>query len=210
MERQARASMEVNMIDLNNVGLFDQDGSLVDYVGGLRRCLLEYKFSRDYDLTDLWVAEKKYPEVRRAMREIKSRPGWWRDLAPIPAGMRVFRLAGRIGFYRMVLTKGPTHHPLAWGEKLEWSRNRLGKKIPVTITENKGFTYGKFLYDDFPDYATGWLAHRPNGLVIMPENDLNRSFSHPQVLKHRRDNFDEVEHALVCCFNRKPGEPLVL
>jgi 5'-nucleotidase len=195
---------------LRNAALFDMDGSTVDYEGGLRRSLRKYKFSCKPDLSNLWVAEKKYPEVREAMREIKARPGWWRDLDPIPSGIRVFRVAGRIGYYRMVCTKGPSHYPLAWGEKLEWSRRGLGKKIPVTVTENKGVMYGKILYDDFPEYALGWLAFRPRGLVIMPERDHNREFSHPQVLKHRHDNFAEVEHALVCCFNRKPGEPLVL
>jgi 5'-nucleotidase len=93
---------------------------------------------------------------------------------------------------------------------VEWCRRHLGAETPVHITEDKGLVYGKFLYDDFPEYCLSWLRHRPRGLVIMPETSWNKDFNHAQVLKYSGKNLDEVRQALLICLQRKKGEPLLL
>lgn len=194
---------------LEDVGLFDMDGSLADYTGQLEKDLLKLAGPGEPPLGDLWKAEKKR-HIGARMRLIKALPGWWRNLPPIEAGMKVFELARELGFTNNVLTKGPKHHPMAWQEKVEWCRAKLGQKTPVHITEDKGLVYGKFLYDDFPEYCIAWLRHRPRGLVIMPVNSWNVDFHHPQVIKYDGTNLDEVREALEICLRRQKGEPLVL
>lgn len=194
---------------LEDIGLFDMDGSLADYIGTLQADLAALQAPGEPPIGDMWLAEKQ-PHIANRMRLIKAQPGWWRDLPPIEAGMKVFEAAAELGFTNNVLTKGPRHHPNAWQEKVEWCRKYLGHKTPVHITEDKGLVYGKFLYDDFPDYCLSWLRHRPRGLVIMPVNEFNKDFYHPQVVRYDGTNLDEVKAALAICLKRQKGEPLLL
>jgi hypothetical protein len=61
-----------------------------------------------------------------------------------------------------------------------WCNKHLpGRQI--TITMDKSLTYGRVLVDDYPDYALGWLEHRPRGLVIMPKSEACKGFSHNNV-----------------------------
>ncbi len=194
---------------LENIGLFDMDGSLVDYAGQLRKDLLALQSPSEGPLSDIWAAEK-LAHISARMRLIKSLPGWWRNLPTIESGMQIFNLARSLGFTNHILTKGPKYHANAWQEKVEWCRANVGIQTPVHITEDKSLVYGKFLYDDFPDYCTDWLEHRPRGLVIMPVTDWNKDFSHPQVLKWDGSNLDQVRQALETCLSRVPHEPMAM
>jgi 5'-nucleotidase len=196
---------------MTNTGLFDMDGSLAGYSEQLLADLRLLRAPEEPELgDDLWAAEERLPHIKARMKLIKAIPGWWRNLPPIPNGMRVFHESRRVGFINHVLTKGPHKHSLAWAEKHEWCHHHLGDDTPVTVTEDKSLVYGKFLYDDFPDYATYWLEHRPNGLVIMPATLWNKDYTHPQCLKWDGTNWDQVVHALETVFKRKHGEPLNL
>lgn len=194
----------------DNVALFDMDMSLADYLTALKRDLKKLRMPGEPVIDNLYRAEKLYKPLAARMRLIKAQPGWWLKLRPIPEGIRVLRAAQKMGFGCTVLTKGPHGHPDAWAEKVKWCRKHLGKDVEVTITEHKGNHYGKVLYDDFPPYIKDWLKHRPRGLVIMPDNEYNRDFNHPQVIRWTGQNWDEVVHALKCAFDRKPGQPLIL
>lgn len=194
---------------LEDIGLFDMDGSLADYIGQLQADLLKLQAPSEGPIEDLWLAEKQ-EHISARMRLIKSQVGWWRNLAPIEAGMRAFMAARELGFINNVLTKGPRHHPNAWQEKVEWCRMRLGHETPVHITEDKGLVYGKFLYDDFPEYCLAWLRHRPRGLVIMPVNQFNSDFRHPQVVRYDGTNLEQIKEAMRIVMKRKVGEPLLL
>lgn len=195
---------------VTNAGLFDMDGSLADYVGQLLKDLEELRSPEEPELHDVWKAEERHKHIKKRMKLIKAQPGWWLDLPPIENGLRVFREAARIGFVNHILTKGPKAHSPAWTEKHQWCALHLGEDVPVTVTSDKSLFYGKFLYDDFPDYAAKWLLHRPRGLVIMPENPWNTHFKHPQCVKWNGTNWDEVVRALNIAFNRKHGEDLKL
>ena len=124
-----------------------------------------------------------HPEfIKFRMDFIKRRPGWWRELEVIPAGLHVLDIINSFGFESHILTKGPSSKSAAWAEKVEWVRDRL-PTMPITITEDKSLVYGRILYDDYPPYVERWLDWRPRGLVIMNENEGNRRFSHPNVIK---------------------------
>jgi hypothetical protein len=104
-------------------------------------------------------------------------------------GFQVLDVIKEIGFSLNVLTKGPFKTTSAWTQKVDWSREHLGD-IPVTITEDKGLTYGRVLFDDWPPYIKDWLAWRPRGLVVMLGHTWNQGFVHPNVVRIDRSNLN--------------------
>lgn len=188
-----------------NIGLFDMDGSLADYEGQLHadisRLVGETERQKFVEL-GMWQADEQEP-FKSLIRLIKKQPCWWRNLPVLENGMRIWRMALQIGFDNHVLTKGPKRYPRAWKEKVEWCQQNLGELTDVHITSNKAMVYGKFLYDDYPDYMDRWLKARPRGLGIMPVNRTNLSYSHPRCIKWDGNNVDEVRDALEECYNRE-------
>lgn len=190
------------MTDKSQIGLFDLDGSLANYDEGLRYWLSLMRSPNEEKIGDnLWEIEKHY-YIKMRMLIIKSMPGFWLNLKKIDDGFKVFDLSKKIGFDNHILTKGPKKHPTAWQEKVQWCQKYLGEEVDIHITSDKGMVYGKFLYDDYPDYMLKWLKNRPRGLGIMPVNNSNKDFSHPRVIKYDGNNLDEVEKALVVVYNR--------
>lgn len=161
------------------VALFDLDGSLADYDSRMRQELQTILAPGEVVPDNPWTAESYW---ERRMDLIKRQPGFWRNLEPIPLGVRVFALFCELDFRCMILTKGPRRTTAAWTEKLEWCQQHL-PEASVTITEDKGLVYGKVLYDDWPAYIERWLQWRPRGLVFMRDTPYNRDFSHPQVCR---------------------------
>jgi len=155
------------------------DGTLCEY---------HHTLSRDIEL--VLGDDKVSADTRENIEHlIKSQPGWWRNLAPIPLGISIANALEAHGFKIMVLTKGPIVAKNAWTEKVEWCAEHL-PHASVTITHDKGLVYGKILVDDWPSYITRWLEWRPRGLVLMPDQSWNKTFSHPNV--HRITSTNDV------------------
>ncbi len=191
----------------NNIGLFDLDGSLADYDKAVLEGLAALRSPDEPAIEDIRQAHE-VPHLKTRIDLICRQPNWWFNLEPIPMGFQVLNLAKEIGFQIHVLTQGPKTKPLAWKEKVEWCQKHLGPDIDIHITRNKGMVYGKFLYDDFPEFMLRWLEHRPRGLGIMPVNRGNKNFRHPQVVRWGGTNLDEVAERLRTAFKRLPGEAL--
>lgn len=173
-----------------NVALVDMDGTVCKYHEalelGLRRLFGKdrHKVSKD--------------TVMKAGYLIRSQPGWYANLEPIPFGIWMVGQLKRMGFSIMVLTKGNPYAKNAWSEKADWCGRHL-KGAKITITEDKGLVYGKVLVDDWPPYVTRWLAHRPRGIVLMPSRRWNKEFSPgslPVFRMHGRISFDRVRPLL--------------
>jgi hypothetical protein len=203
--------------DPTNVALFDMDGSLFDHDAGVIEALRAMRSPEEPEVPeDLWALERA-PHMKARMDMIRSMPGWWRALKPIENGLKIYKLAQEIGFSCEILTKGPRTKSAAWMEKLQCCQEQFGADIDVHIvsdnkpmSQGKGGTYGKLLYDDYPIYMLKWLKFRPRGLGIMPVTVSNKDFQHPQVIKWDGTNFDEVKTAMQFAFDRKPGETLRL
>lgn len=193
----------------DNIGLFDMDGSLADYERQLVEDLEKLRAPEEPPIGNVWEAENKLPHLRARMNLIKAQPGWWFNLPEIGAGMQILREAMRIGFDCHILTKGPKKHPYAWAEKVQWVQHHIGD-LQIHVTSDKGLVYGKFLYDDFPEYILRWLEHRPRGLAIMPVTAYNKHLVHPQIIQWNGENLEEVVKALELVKNRNSGEPLNL
>jgi hypothetical protein len=200
--------MDTHGID---IALFDIDGSLADYDGALIRDLEELRSPGEPPVTgqSMWELAKQ-EHIAARMRLIKSQPGWWLGLTPIPMGMQILELCRRSGFDIHILTKGPKRLPNAWEEKVQWCQRYINEAVDIHITSDKGLVYGKLLYDDYPDYVLRWLRHRPRGLGIMPVTAHNGDFAHPNVVKWDGTNLAEVTRAIAAAKARKPGEDLVL
>jgi hypothetical protein len=196
------------------VALFDMDGSIADYDAAMRRDLRSMRapcepLILDSDSMHDLEGEHRYLETR--MRFIKSTPNWWANLPRIEMGFTIVTMASEIGYAVNILTKGPSSHPAAWKEKLEWCRAQPElSEAAIHITMDKGLVYGTLFYDDFPPYMEAWLRHRPRGLGIMPVTDYNKCYSHPNVVKWDGINVEPVRAALVAAYTRAPREALVI
>jgi hypothetical protein len=190
-----------------NIGLFDLDGSLANYDKAVLEGLALLRGPDEPVIEEVRIAYQT-PHLKARIDLISREPNWWLNLEPIPMGFKVMHLAREIGFQIHVLTQGPKTKPLAWKEKVEWCQKHLGPDIDIHITRNKGMVYGKFLYDDYIDYMLRWLEHRPRGLGIMPVNQANKDFRHPQVVRWDGANIGEVAERLRAAHRRLPGETL--
>lgn len=197
---------------MQNIAMFDLDGSLANYVDALVRDMIQLSSPDDDPITadNLYTLEKQQ-HIRNRMRLIKRQPNWWLDLEPIENGFTAMNIAKQIGFNIQILTKGPDKAPLAWKEKLEWVHRHVNEQAGVYVTSgDKGLVYGKVLYDDYPDFMDSWLKNRSRGLGIMPVTTYNKDYTHPNVVKWDGTNVEELTFALTTAFNRQSGQSLCL
>ncbi len=177
--------MDSNKTPDDRVALIDLDGTCADYDGAMVKELNKIRCSDEPELDHIPYGMVP-PYLEHRIDLIKRQTGFWSSLPVIPIGLDVCRLLKEnLGFELMVLTKGPKRTTSAWSEKVEWSTKHL-PYADVTVTHNKGLVYGKVLFDDFPPYILGWLAHRPRGKVLMLDSGYNEGFEHPNVLRIKR------------------------
>lgn len=193
-----------------NIAYFDMDGSLFDYDSHLRASLEQLRSPCEPALEGNLHDMEVLPHMQARMDLIKTQPGWWLSMPVLVNGVLALNLAQEIGFECRILTKGPKSKTRAWREKIECCQRVFGPDIDVNIVSSKGETYGKVLYDDYIPFMESWLAHRPRGLGIMPVNEYNKDFTHPNVVKFDGNNLQQVRSALEAAFVRQPGSPLIL
>jgi len=187
---------------MKNICLFDLDGTLCDFHGQLTRDLNSIRGPKEDKIMRVhYDGAPKY--LLRRMNLIANPIEWWARLPMLKAGLQLWRLAGRLGYYRSILTKGPKCNINGWTGKVIWVRENLGEDIDITITRDKGLVYGRILVDDWPEYIERWLQHRPRGLVIMPAHDYNESFKHPQVIRYTGRNVRAVTNAMLMQLGEK-------
>ena len=191
---------------VDDIALFDLDGTLADYDGTLLSALNRIRSSYEPELNEL--DRDKEPEyIMRRRKLITDSREWWATLPRFQLGWDILEITRELEYRIMILTQGPRKVPGAWAGKKEWIDTNLGD-VDVTITRDKGLVYGKVLVDDFPEYVERWLEHRPRGLVIMPGHRYNEKYSHTNVVRYDGSNLDEVREALVKAKARQPREPL--
>jgi hypothetical protein len=181
--------------DSPKLALFDLDGTLADYDASMREYMENLGLVYPENRTD------ETPQMEYARKLIQRQPGFWRDLGEYAPGFDLLDLAMKIGFDIMVLTKGPMGTTGAWSEKVEWAKKHL-PDIPVTIAADKSLVYGRVLVDDWPEYYVPWLANRPRGIVIVPEQTWNLNTEHPNATIYTGKNFDLVKEKMQAAFDR--------
>jgi hypothetical protein len=189
----------------DHVALFDMDGTLFDYDGQIRRDLERIKSPGEAIPDDMW--DESQPWLKARIDLIKSQPGWWRKLPKFQLGWDLLAETEFVGFEVEILSKAPRSNHRARAEKCECIEAHLGLDYTVNLVgKDKSRYYGRVLCDDYPDYVTGWLQHRPRGLVIMPAHRYNAGFTHRNVIRYDGSNMAEVSAALKAAFARTSGE----
>jgi len=177
------------------IALFDMDGTLCDYDGGLRQSM--YHLASPEEPTFKGVPRDDAPAYLKCRADIiRLNADWWANLPQFKLGFDIWHLAEELGYRRMILTQGPKRNPNAWAGKKMWIDKNLGQEVDITITRDKGLVYGKVLVDDFPEYIHRWLEWRPRGLVIMPANEANKNYFHPQVIRYDGKNLNVIKEAM--------------
>ncbi|MBP7708401.1 hypothetical protein KA107_01850 [Candidatus Pacearchaeota archaeon] len=196
------------MEEAENIALFDMDGTLCDHDLALFEELEKMRNPSEEKVISLHAG--RLPDyIKRRADVIRQQEGWWESMPKFQLGWDVLEIAKKEGFRIMILTQGPKDKPSGWSGKMKW----LTKNLPgtdVTMTRDKGLVYGKMLVDDYPEYIRAWLKNRPRGLVIMPANDGNKEFKHPNVIRYTGKNLEEVKKAIKSIKERKARQELKL
>jgi 5'(3')-deoxyribonucleotidase len=169
--------MDDDVDDGEVVALIDLDGSVANYSKAMNSKLLELASPSELEPTNY---DLPYVKARRQL--IKSQPGFWRNLEPIPTGFSVVNELRAAGFSLHVLSQTPLKSLNAWTEKAEWCVKHM-PDVAITLTRNKALTGGRVLFDDWPPYVTRWLANHKQSYVIMLSQPWNMEFIHPRVFR---------------------------
>ncbi|MCA9488048.1 MAG: hypothetical protein KC516_03755 [Nanoarchaeota archaeon] len=197
----------MNMTEIEPIALFDMDQTLCDYDSALIKSLNELKSPHEPEYK-LPLRDNMPDYIKNRANLIRASGEWWEDLPKLQLGWDILKVAQNLDYNIMILTQGPRRFPESWAGKKKWIGKHLGEDMDVTITRDKGLVYGKVLVDDFPEYAERWLSWRDRGLVIMPVNEFNKDYSHPQVIKYDGTNISQVEKALLVARDRKRGQKI--
>jgi FMN phosphatase YigB (HAD superfamily) len=183
------------MSEIENIALFDLDGTLCDYDRKLFEDLEKLRGPQEHAHHPPLSASTPAHILRRADL-IKSQEEWWATLPRFQLGWDILAIARELNYRIMILTQGAQRIPACWSGKKKWIESNLGIDTEVTMTRDKGLIYGKVLVDDFPPYIEKWLKWRERGLVIMPAHTTNINYKHSQVIRYDGANLREVEKAL--------------
>ncbi len=196
------------MTKIEDIALFDLDGTLCDYERALLEKLEELRSPHESQYTS--PIRDAPPYIKRRADMIRASEEWWENLPRLQLGWDILELAKNLDYRIMILTQGPKKNPSSWSGKKKWIDKNLGEDVDVTITRDKGLIYGKVFVDDFPDYVNRWLKWRTRGTVIMPANESNKDFTHPNVIRYDGTNIDQVKKALRLAKKRGSKKPLDL
>jgi len=179
---------------IDDIALLDMDGTVCDWHNRLERDLRE-------TLGD--ARDKLPPEtISKVEHLIRSKPGWYLNLEPLPLGFKIADTLRDIGFCIMVATKATPKATNAWSEKAAWCMKHL-PYAHVTVSEDKTLMYGKILVDDYAKFADPWLLRRPRGYVILPDQPWNQRYEHPRVKRVKTpEDVDALRPFLIEVFNR--------
>ncbi len=181
--------------EIENIALFDMDGTLCDHDGALFNSLEKLRSPKEPVFRPP-IRDDAPEYIRKRAFLIRDCKSWWENLPKFQLGFEVWSLANALAYRRVILTQGPKKNPPAWQGKKLWIDRELGPETDIIITRDKSLVYGRVLVDDYPPYVSAWLAHRPRGLAIVPASRENANFRHKQVIRYTGDNYTEVYKAM--------------
>ena len=186
------------------VALFDMDNTICDYVGAMKKGLEKLRAPGEpvIDPFALGDNDTEHQYLWNRMDLIKANADWWANLPRLKLGFDVMDMAKKLGYLIEILTQAPRTNPAALDGKLRWILSNIEADTKFTMTRQKSSYYGRVLVDDYPGYVEPWLEHRKRGLVIMPANDYNKGFKHPQVIMYDGSNKAQVRDGLLEAMNR--------
>ena len=194
-----------NIAEIENIALFDLDGTLGDYDKSMKESLDSLRLPGEPDYS-LPLTDDSPAYLKERADQIRAVSSWWENLEKFQLGWDILKISRELGYREMILTQGPRRNPAAWLGKKKWIDKNLGPDTDMTITRDKSLVFGKLLVDDYPGYIESWLNWRKRGLVIMPANEQNKDYTHPQVIRYDGNNLNRVVNAMALIRHRKRGE----
>ncbi len=187
--------MTVNTeLEEGRVALMDLDGTLCDYNGALKR-----------DMAKILGATTLPQDVTERIEVlVKSQTGWYRNLKPLPLGLKIYQTLREIGFQIVVCSKGSRVSKNSWTEKMEWVAEHLDDDVLVNLTQAKQIVYGRVMVDDYPAHFKPWLEKRPRGIVIVPDQPWNSEIeTGDRIIKvHTLEDVEDARLTLEEAFSR--------
>ena len=155
--------------------LVDLDNTLADHHGQLWDDLREkHGIYLDPSLSAYDFDTDSHPDIKQAIVEITTQPGWWKNLPRLEGALEVISYAKYLNYDVHIVSKAPYNKPLAWTEKVEWCRAQQELRgIPINLVSDKSLFRGDVLYDDYEPYVASWLIKNPTGLGVIPKETSN-------------------------------------
>ena len=177
------------------IALVDLDGTLADCGSAIAERLAALRLPDDSPEDEL--KSEPPPHILARQQQIMATPGFWRDLRPIPSGLRLVEVLIELDFETFIFTKGPSDISNAWAEKFDWCRVHV-PELKVIVSEDKSVVQGDVLVEDWPPYIDQWRHRWPNGFVIIPAQPWNAdSNSQPEnSIRYDGTNLSEIRTVL--------------
>ena len=182
---------------MRKIAYFDLDGSLANFDLVMYTQLLKKFGDRAKQLDHVYDSEDKPADITAEIRRVKGIKNWWLNLPRIEAGFVIVNLCKEMGYEIHIASRGPSHYPQAWAEKLMWCQKQPElKDSPVHIVSEKSILMGDILYDDNAKYMNQWLAGNPSGVGIMLAKPENSTYKNQKVVRYNGANLKEVKELL--------------
>lgn len=156
--------------------LLDMDGVLCDLVGKWFAAYnKEYGDQIHVDLLDDW-GPHRIAKAGKAIYKYLTKPGFFRDLEPIPGAIEGVRALLERGHEPVIVTAARRGHV----DKLEWIREHLPflPRDNVVFAHRKELVRGDVLFDDAPHNLE---AFAPYGVPVAMAYRYNRHAGCPRV-----------------------------
>ncbi len=170
------------------------DGTLFDHENSLKIELEKIRCPEEPVIPFNFKNNPRYLQNR--INLIYNSESFWSEMPKFKLGWDILGIANELGYHIMILTQGPKRNPAAWSGKKKCIDKHFGEDVDITLTRDKSLVYGKVLVDDYPGYIDRWLQWRKRGLVVMPANESNKDYFHPQVIRYDGTNLEEVRSAM--------------
>ena len=109
------------MNKIEDIALFDMDGTLCDYDVAMFKEFEKIRGPEEQQYRPL--EDGTAPEhIKRRMELISSREEFWVDMPRLKLGWDILEIAKELGFRNMILTQAPRKEHLALSEKKEVAR----------------------------------------------------------------------------------------
>lgn len=179
-------------MNLKKTILVDMDSIIADFLKGI---LDAYEAETGDRLTEEAVGQWDYvfPNGKDCYAYF-SRPGFFRDLKPIPGAIEAIKAFQEAGHEVLIVSSATlTNVP---GEKFEWLSEFMPdfKRQDVMFVARKEFVRGDVLIDDYPRNVEPWAKKNVWGKIYTLKYEYNKDCSAYDL---RADNWDQIRAAVL-------------
>lgn len=164
--------------------LIDQDNVLADFEAAFNSAWVAsgHLFPAiPLDRRRTFRVRDDYPaELLEAVEAIYLRPGFYRDLPPVPGAIEAVRAFQEAGHEVAICTSPLDQYQHCLTEKYEWTEHHLGIKFVsrMIVTKDKTLIHGDWLIDDNPEIKG---IRKPDWVHVIYEQPYNQHVQGPRI-----------------------------